>query len=168
MSFLYRNLYLIIGDARANEQLNLIVMHTIWMREHNRVAGQLAKLNRNWDDEKVYQEARRITVAQYQHVVFKEWLPIVLGSEFMSSFGLWPLSKGYSDSYMDTFDPRITNEFAASAFRFGHSLIPETFRRVPPSGNTVRTGRSAAVTMKEAFFKPDTLRKNAGDYLAQS
>ncbi len=64
---------------RANEQLNLIVMHTVWMREHNRIARKLQKLNRGWDDERLFQEARRITNAEYQHIVYKEWLPLVLG-----------------------------------------------------------------------------------------
>ncbi len=39
------------------------------------------------------------------------------GNQFMTSFGLWPLTRGYSANYMDNFDPRITNEFATAAFR---------------------------------------------------
>ena len=51
-----------------------------------------------------------------------------LGKNYMDKFHLWPLSKGFSDVYLDTIDPRVTNEFAAAAFRFGHSLIPHTFQ----------------------------------------
>ena len=142
---------------RANEQLNLIVMHTVWVREHNRVARFLSKLNPNWNDEKIYQETRRIVVAEYQHIVYKEWLPLILGTGFMDSFGLWPLSKGYSTEYRDNFDPRITNEFAAAAFRFGHSLIPSFFERV----QRTRTGRTFTqkMQMKDVFFKPNDLKK---------
>ena len=46
----------------------------------------------------------------------------------MDKFHLWPLSKGYSDVYLDAIDPRVTNEFATAAFRFGHSLIPHSFK----------------------------------------
>ena len=60
--------------------MNLLVMHTLWVREHNRIARFLAKLNPSWDDDKVYQESRRINIAQYQQVVYKEWLPLIVGT----------------------------------------------------------------------------------------
>ena len=151
------------GDVRANEQLNLIVMHTVWMREHNRVARALQKLNPEWDDERLFQEARRITNAEYQHVVYKEWLPLILGNSFMTSFGLWPLSKGYSREYRDDFDPRVTNEFATAAFRFGHSLIPKHFNRIhrTRSGN----GFTTKMDLREVFFRPNAMKKEASMFL---
>ncbi|XP_022236918.1 chorion peroxidase-like, partial [Limulus polyphemus] len=48
------------GDERVNEQINLALLHTIWMREHNRVARLLGYYNPGWNDEILYQEARRV------------------------------------------------------------------------------------------------------------
>lgn len=111
------------GDARSNEHPNLAVTHTIFMREHNRLVTELAYLNPFWDDERLYQEARRILVAQTQHITYNEWLPIVIGVPKMQELGLLPLQHGFSDDYDDSINPTILNEFGAAAFRFGHTLI---------------------------------------------
>jgi len=140
------------GDFRVNEQVNLVVVHTLFLREHNRLASHLQAAHPSWSDERLYQEARRITVAQYQHIVYNEWLPVILGNEFMRTFGLFPLSSGHSLDYDDSFDPRINNEFAAAAFRFGHSLVPKTFLSID------RNRQSKVMTLKEVFFQPKQMK----------
>jgi len=67
------------GDIRTNQNLILTSIHTIFMREHNRIAAKLAELNPSWTDEKLYQEARKICIAQYQHILYNEWLPVLIG-----------------------------------------------------------------------------------------
>ncbi len=69
-------------------------------------------------------QARRLAIAEYQHILYNEWLPIILGKQYMATLNLFPLSAGYSRDYDPSVDPRINNEFAAAGMRFGHSLIP--------------------------------------------
>ena len=86
------------GDTnRVNEHPNLGVTHTVFLREHNRLAAELVgRLDPTWDDERLYQEARRILTAQMQHITFNEWLPIVIGRVKMRELGqLLPLEKGW-------------------------------------------------------------------------
>ena len=137
-----------------NEQPNLSVLHTIFLREHNRVADKLRQRNQGWSDERVFQEAKRFVNAEYQHIVYNEWLPVVLGKQFINTYGLFPLSSGYSQDYDTSFDPRITNEFATAAFRFGHSLIPHIINVY----NTVGGELNPSFDLKQAFNKPQLLR----------
>merc|ERR1712117_793520 len=65
----------------------------------------------------------------------------------------FPRESGFSTDYSDNFDPRINNEFAAAAYRFGHSMVPKTFSSV----NRQRT--EEVLEMKDQFFKPASLKK---------
>ena len=111
------------GDLRVNEQPTLGAMHILFLREHNRIARELKELNNHFDDERLYQESRRILTAEWQHIVYNEFLPIVLGKTFMRTFGLLPLTSGFSNDFATNFDPSVTNPFAVAAFRIGHTLI---------------------------------------------
>ncbi|XP_069940167.1 peroxidase-like [Cherax quadricarinatus] len=111
------------GDNRVNQQVILSVMHTVWVRIHNRIARELARLNPHWSDETLYQETRRIVVALYQHIIYNEWLPNVLGKDYMAASGLLPRLEGYSKDYDSDHSAAILNEFSTAAFRFGHSLV---------------------------------------------
>lgn len=120
------------GDARANENLHLTTMHILWARQHNRVADQLVTINPVWDDETIYQEARRIIGAQLQHITYHEFLPIILGDSRMNEHDLKPSSSGHKKRTDDpdepSNDPTIANHFAAAAFRFAHTLLPGLMR----------------------------------------
>ncbi|NXK89318.1 PERE peroxidase, partial [Formicarius rufipectus] len=110
------------GDTRASEMLELACMHTLFVREHNRLAGKLRRLNPHWDDEKLYQEARKILGATIQIITYRDYLPLLLGSSFPK---LIPPYRGYDERV----DPRISNVFTL-AFRFAHASIPPTVGRL--------------------------------------
>ncbi|CAO1428673.1 unnamed protein product [Diamesa tonsa] len=112
------------GDARANENLHLTSMHLLWARHHNYIVVELKKLNSDWNDEKLYQEGRRIVAAQMQHITYNEFLSVIVGKDASERFGTLSTPEGTVDTYNENVDPSVANEFAAAAFRFAHTLLP--------------------------------------------
>ena len=73
----------VAGDSRTSENLGLISLHTLFMREHNRIATQLSFVNPSWNDDKIFHETRRILIGIYQHIIYNEWVSLVSeNSEF--------------------------------------------------------------------------------------
>lgn len=140
------------GDTRSNEVVSLTVMHTIWMREHNRVARKLSKINPCWKDEKIYQETRRIIGAMIQVITYKEFLPILFGQYYEQYV---PDYYGYNPFV----DATVPNEFAAAAFRFGHSLIRPVLQRIDKNWEPVKEG---PLPLERAFFNPIEYFKSNG------
>ena len=133
------------GDVRANEHVALTVMHTIWLREHNRIVTELAKINPCWDDEKLYQEGRKIIGAIMQVITYKEFLPLLLGKKGYDIF------VGPYTGYSYDVDPAVPNAFASAAYRFGHSLINPTFARLDKKNKPLPIG---PLDLRPSFFNP--------------
>lgn len=141
------------GDARCNEQISLTIMHTIWVREHNRCTRQLARVNPQFDDERLYQECRRIVGALIQKITYTDYLPKVLGPANFEKF-IGP----YVD-YDPNVDPSIPNSFATAAYRYGHSLIRPKFDRLDANRNMLPIG---PLNLVNAFFNPPQFRISLG------
>lgn len=127
------------GEARANENMALASIHTLFLWIHNSIADELADLNAHWNDERVFLEARRIVQALYQHVVYQEYLPLIIGPDLADKMGLFPLEDGYYQGYDEQVNASLSNEFAASAFRFGHTLVRNKLGRYNGSGVNMMT-----------------------------
>lgn len=111
------------GDVRVNQHITLVAIHLLFAREHNRIAEVLHKINSDWNDEILFEEARKIVIAKIQHIAYNEWLPLIIGKEAMIRFSLLSNQNGYSIDYDDEINPSMTNEFTGAAFRFGHSTV---------------------------------------------
>ena len=119
------------GDIRANEQLGLTVMHTLFVREHNRIAQNLLDDDPDADSEAVYEQARRLVIAKIQVITYQEWLPVLLGPDAI------PAYSGYDDDI----NPTIFNEFSVAAFRLGHSMLNEQLLRLDATGAEIAGGQ---------------------------
>ncbi|CAG7820997.1 unnamed protein product [Allacma fusca] len=141
------------GDLRSSEQPALAAMHTIFLREHNRLALELEARNPHWNDELIYQNARKILSAITQHLTYNEFLPRILGWDAINKYNLELLTEGFSEDYDSSCDATIFNEFAAAAFRFGHSLLKPSFKRLATNLKI----KEPSVQLRHTFFNPDIL-----------
>ena len=133
------------GDVRANENIELTALQTLFMRNHNRIANQLHAAHPGWGDEQLYQEARKLNIAQYQGIVYNEWIPAVLGTNAL------PRYTGYKANVNAT----ISNEFSTVAFRFGHSLLSANIERATNQGTDIPDAAGgSAIPLAEDFFDP--------------
>lgn len=145
------------GDSRVSEAPNLHVNHLVWVREHNRIARFLNKLNKNWNNEKIFQETRKIIIAMWQHIIYNEHLPNVVGKKTMKQFGLLSTNSGFNDVYSSSIDASIRNGFAVGAYRFGHSQVVKEQSLLADDYTTLTVNK-----LEENFFNPHILQTNNG------
>jgi prostaglandin-endoperoxide synthase 2 len=62
------------GGDRANSTPFSAMMNTLWLREHNRIAGSLAHQNPEWGDEQVFQTARNIVIPLFIKIVVEQYI----------------------------------------------------------------------------------------------
>ena len=163
------NLFL-AGDVRANEQIGLTAVHTLFVREHNRLAEDIKTRLEGGDPELVakrdaaiaepgnsvdsegdfiYESARKVVGAQIQAITYNEFLPLLLGGD-LDPFG----------GYDDTVNAGLSNEFSTAAFRFGHTMLSPELQRVNNDGED-----QGAVALQDAFFQADLVKQEGIDSL---
>lgn len=133
--------FFVAGDVRVNEQVGLIAIHTLFMREHNFWADLYRAANPEASDEETYQFARMIVGAEMQAVTYREFLPTLLGPAALKPY------RGYKADV----DPTISNEFATAAYRLGHSLLSPTLLRLGADGAEIEAG---SLSLANSFFQP--------------
>lgn len=140
------------GTGQVNFLPSLAALDTLFLRQHNSVAAQLLALNKAWSDEQLFQETRRIVIAQLQHITFNEWLPLLIGREEWHRAGLHPMQpkrnketttqqqhaddeeEQEEDDYSLGMDPTTLNEYASAAGLFFLTMFESRFAHLEPNG----------------------------------
>ena len=135
-----RATFFLAGDVRANEQVGLTAMHTLFVREHNRLVRLFRRLR--LPAETRYQLARTIVAAEMQAITYREFLPLLLGPAALRPYA------GYDPGV----NPAVSNIFATGAYRFGHTMVSPTLLRLKRNGRPIKAGHLA---LREAFFSPE-------------
>ena len=137
------------GDIRANENSALASMHTLFVREHNRLARELAIAHPEWTDDQLYNRARQINIAQYQAIVYNEYLPTILGDSAIPEYS----------GYDSTINPSTDRSFASAGFRIGHTQLSSEILRLDIEGNEIPQGN---LTLSEVFFRSTEVVQETG------
>ncbi len=135
------------GDVRANEQVGLTALHTLWVREHNRVARGIRRRKPRLDGEEIYQRARAWVGGLLQSITYNEFLPVLLGRHSMPEYSGWR-AQVRAD---------VAQEFSTAAYRFGHSMVSPVLLRLDASGAPIAAGH---LTLTGAFFAPHEITAN--------
>ncbi|CAG2106611.1 unnamed protein product [Medioppia subpectinata] len=135
------------GDGiRASQHPALQSLHVAFTRRHNQHADGLAAANPHWNDERVFQEARRLLIAEETAIIYSEYLPAIMGKTLTKHFDLDVQYSGYS-TYDPTTNPSTIQEYIVAAGRFGHSQINDLFK-------VLMGDRSYSFLLRENFFEP--------------
>ena len=137
------------GDIRANEQVGLTSLHTLFVREHNRLARKIRHRFPGLSGDQIYETVRRKVGAIIQVITYKEFLPILLGPDALKPY----------TGYDSTVNPGIANEFSTAAYRFGHSMLSPKLLRITKNGKPISEGHLA---LREAFFSPWRITNEGG------
>ncbi len=137
----------VAGDIRANEHTALLSMHTLFVREHNRLADLIAADNPALTADKVFDRARKIVGGELQAITYNQFLPAI-GANL----------DGYA-GYNDSVDPAIATEFSTAAYRF-HSQINGSLMRLDANHRTIPAGN---LDLADAFFDPALLSESGID-----
>jgi peroxidase len=89
------------------------ILPALFTRQHNKMADELARLNPLWNDEKIFQETRRINIALFQTITYN-------GADFIfeSKDGL-----KIDEKYDPTMDVSSNLEFHSAAYRYFHFYV---------------------------------------------
>ena len=131
--------FFLAGDERANENIGLTSLHTLFVREHNRLAEQIAGRDDSLSGEEIYQMARKMVGAQIQAIAYNEFLPVLLGPNALPPYS----------HYNDSTPSGVANAFSSAAYRVGHTLLSPKIRLVDAQGN-----ETEAIPLRDAFFQP--------------
>ncbi len=133
------------GDVRANENIELTALQTLFVREHNFWADKIAAANPSLGDEQIFQRARAIVIGELQAITYNQWLPAILGRGALTPYA------GYNANV----NPGIANEFSTALFRFGHSMLGDDVEFLGNDGTEV----ADEVSLAQAFFNPELIQQ---------
>ena len=142
--------FFLSGDVRANEQVGLTAMHTLFAREHNYWPISSTRWTRAWTARRSTSAPGPSSGAEMQAITYNEFLPRLLGPDGMPPY----------TGYDPTITASITNVFATAAYRVGHTMLSPQLMRLDATKAPSPVGH---LPLASAFFNPNEIIANGCD-----
>lgn len=129
----------VAGDEKANESIQLLTLHTLFVREHNRLCDSLAIMAPTWTDELYYQKAKSLVTGIIQKITYEEWLPTI--------GVIMPEYTGYNPDLV----PHVLDIYSFAAGNIGHSMLSTNVPRLDINGKSIPRGD---INYHQGFYNP--------------
>lgn len=97
-----RNKLFALGIPRGNLHYGLTMMSTLFLREHNRIAGLIASDNPGWDDDQVFDTTRNTLIVILLKIVIEDYINHItpVRFKFLVEPGTGVKEKWYQENWM--------------------------------------------------------------------
>jgi peroxidase len=144
-----------IGDNRVGQTPLLVSQHLLWVRNHNHWVAEIEAKHPDWTQDQIFNAAQALNIAEWQHVVYDEYLVKLLGEDALAEY------EGYNSSV----DPSIINEFSTVAFRFGHDQSSQEQKPLNEDGSVNNIAAMGGVfTLAAAFAAGGDALRSSEDF----
>lgn len=129
--------FFVAGDHRSNEHPVLTAFHTLFLREHNLLATELKAAFPSWGSDTLFENARKINIAQFQKIVYEEFFQVMTGRPIRAY-------KGFRSNVI----PAVSVVFSTAAYRIGHTMVGNVISRRGKGMSSL-----PSINMEEMFFR---------------
>jgi len=136
----------VAGDPRVMENPELTAVDVLFVREHNWWVATLSHEHPDWSGQQLYDMAKAITTAEYQNIIYKEFLPVLIGNAIRPY-------RGYNAAVA----AQVTQEFSTAAFRLGHSQVSDEQTGLDNAGNV-----TFVESLAQSFFNTPAIDEANG------
>nr|BCX71415.1 nymph-specific protein N2 [Ischnura senegalensis] len=123
-------------NTQVNKLITLAALQTIFVRQHNRIARRLHKRYPTWEDEDLFQQARKILTGIYHNIIYNHWLPLLIGKEALTRWKL-PFFR-LSASYDANINPGAISDMVSAGFSTSNTLLTQEIELMDKNRHVIK------------------------------
>ncbi|XP_072949746.1 salivary peroxidase/catechol oxidase-like [Epargyreus clarus] len=139
----------------GNIDLRTTTFAIFFMREHNRLAKALHKINPCWKDDRLFKVARQINIATASNIYMYELMTLLFGYKNMVNFGLISERVEEVTVYDEEALPLVYAEYEIAS-RFYHTFLDGRIKKYDEKHHY-----AGELSLSETLFRQDLIEQNA-------